>query len=212
MLPPARAFRQAGYRAFVLEYTTSPLPLGWQPLVDGGQAIQFLRCHDAELGIDPRRIVVCGFSAGGHLAASTAILAHHPRIKEALVEGISSVPNAVVLCYPVVSGGEFGHKGSKENLCGADAELRQVFSLEEQVTSRLPPFFLWQALTDQDVPVENSLLLAQALRKNGVPFELHLFGSGGHGTSICTREVGVDDPHNAHWFPLCLEWLENELG
>ena len=120
-------------------------------------------------------------------------------------------PNAVVLGYPVITSGKFAHRGSFENLCGADEALLQTMSLENQVRPDVPPFFIWHTVEDQAVPVENSLLLAGALKENNVPFELHLFTHGGHGSSTCTNEVNTPNKHNNAWLPLCMGWLGETL-
>ena len=118
----------------------------------------------------------------------------------------------MVLSYPVVTSGPYGHQGSFDCIAGGDAALRRQFSLEKQVRPGLPPFFIWHTVTDGTVPVENSMLLAAALRKNQVPFELHLMADGRHGMSLCTAEVHDPHPHNAHWFALCREWLDDVFG
>ena len=121
-------------------------------------------------------------------------------------------PDAVVLGYPVITAGEKAHRGSIENLAGGDAALQAAFSLENQVRGDLPPFFIWHTVADQAVPVENSLMLASALTENHVPYELHLFTHGGHGSSTCTNEVNTPNRHNAAWVPLCTDWLAETLN
>ena len=124
---------------------------------------------------------------------------------------IYSTDHAPVLGYPVITSGKFAHRGSFENLCGADEALLQTMSLENQVRPDVPPFFIWHTVEDQAVPVENSLLLAGALKENNVPFELHLFTHGGHGSSTCTNEVNTPNKHNNAWLPLCMGWLGETL-
>lgn len=122
-------------------------------------------------------------------------------------------PNAVILGYPVITAGEFAHRGSFVQLAGGeDAAAQQVFTLEDKVTSDTPPVFVWHTMEDKTVPVENTLLLLAALRRAGVPCEAHLFEKGAHGTSISTAEVDAADPHRAHWVALCLEWLGETFG
>lgn len=206
--PVAMQFLQAGYHVFVLSYTVAPAPLRWQPMIDAAGAILHLRHHAEALRIDPSRIAVCGFSAGGHLAGATAILWDAPPVLQALgITGTEARPNAVILAYPVVTAGKFAHRGSFDNLAGSDKDLRAVFSLESQVKEGLPPFFLWHTVDDGTVPVQNSLLLAQALTEHHVPYELHLFAHGVHGSSTCTTEVNCSNPHAAAWVKLCTEWL-----
>ena len=209
--PVAVQFLNAGYQVFLLNYTTAgtaPAPLGFAPLLDAARAILHLRQNAESLHLDPHRLAVCGFSAGGHLAASTALLTHRPEVCEALgAEGAQLCPDGVILGYPVITSGTFAHKDSIRNLAGEDPALWDLFSLENQARPGLPPFFVWHTVADELVPVENSLLLAGALQKNRIPYELHLFPNGSHGSSTCSREVNYPDPHNAAWLPLCIDWL-----
>lgn len=210
--PIAVQFLQAGYQVFTLIYTTDHAPLRWQPLTEAAQAILYLRRNAEALRIVPDKIAVIGFSAGGHLAASTALLWDAAPVQQALgITGTEARPNAVVLAYPVISGGKYAHRGSFDNLCGTDAELLQTMCLENRVRPGLPPFFIWHTVTDEAVPVQNSLMLASALKENGVPFELHLFAEGGHGSSTCTSEVNTPSRRNAAWVPLCTGWLADVL-
>lgn len=211
--PVAVQFLQAGYHVFTLIYTTDHAPLQWQPLTEAAESILYLRSNAAELRIVPDKIAIIGFSAGAHLAASTALLWDAAPVQQALgITGTEARPNAVVLAYPVVTGGEFAHRGSFDNLCGDDAALLQTMSLENQVRPNVPPFFIWHTIEDQAVPVENSMMLASALKKNNVPFELHLFTHGGHGSSTCTKEVNTPNRHNSAWVPLCMDWLSETLN
>lgn len=210
--PVAVQFLQAGYHVFTLIYTTDHAPLQWQPLTEAAESILYLRRNAAELRIVPDKIAVIGFSAGAHLAASTALLWDAAPVQHALgITGTEARPNAVVLAYPVITGGKFAHRGSFDSLCGDDAALLQTMSLENQVRPGVPPFFIWHTVEDQAVPVENSLMLAGALKKNNVPFELHLFAHGGHGSSTCTSEVNTPDRHNGTWVSLCTDWLGSTL-
>lgn len=206
--PVAMQFLQAGYHVFALQYTVNIHPLRWQPLIDAAGAILHLRQNAAKLRLDPGKIAVCGFSAGGHLAASTAILWDAEPLQNALsIFDKEARPDAVILAYPVISSGIFAHKGSFDNLAGSDASLRTRFSLENHVQDGLPPFFIWHTVDDETVPVQNSFLLAQALNTHHIPYEMHLFSHGVHGSSTCTREVGVPNPHASAWIGLCTEWL-----
>ena len=162
--PVAVQFLQAGYHVFTLIYSTDHAPLLWQPLTEAASAILYLRRNAADLRIAADKITIVGFSAGAHLAASTALLWDAAPVQQALgITGTEARPNAVVLGYPVITSGKFAHRGSFENLCGADEALLQTMSLENQVRPDVPPFFIWHTVEDQAVPVEISLLLAGAL-------------------------------------------------
>lgn len=210
--PVALRFCAAGYQTFVLRYSTAEeagTPLGIKPLTDLSCAVAAVRSSAREWGVDPEKIAVCGFSAGGHLAASLGVHWDSPRLRAAaLFKRGENRPNALVLCYPVISAGEYAHRGSIKNLAGENAEDAAFFSLENHIDGdRTPPAFLWHTVEDDAVSVENALLFASGLRRAGVPFEMHLYESGGHGMSVCTREVGAPDRHNADWMRQCLEWL-----
>jgi len=211
--PVAAQFFAEGYQVFILLYTVEPVPLRWQPLLDAAGAILHLRQNAEKLYITPGRIAVCGFSAGGHLAASLTFLWRADEVQKSLGQpGEALRPDAAVLCYPVITSGKYRHDGSFVRLAAEDTALWERFSLENQVTPGAPPCFIWHTVPDGDVPVQNSMLLAQALQRQSVPFELHLFGQGSHGMSLCTNEVGNADPHNAHWFTLCVEWLNKTMN
>lgn len=214
--PVAMQFLQAGYNVFTLYYTCriseEQSALHWQPLIDAAGAVLHIRRNAQALRIDPAKIAVCGFSTGGHLAASTAILWDAEPVQKALgIHAEEARPNAVVLGYPVVTSGVATHGGSMQNLCGEDAALRSTMSLENQIRAGLPPFFIWHTVEDPAVPVQNSLLLANALNEHKVPFELHLFAHDGHGTSTCTNEVNTPNSHNRAWVALCTDWLADTL-
>ena len=199
--PVALQFAAAGYHTAVLEYGIKENACGYKPLKQISEAIGAVRQHSDEWSVMPDKIAVCGFSAGGHLALSSAVLA--------LPDGTAlNRPNAVVLGYPVISAGEYAHRGSFETLAGSeDVAEQQCFSLEDKITPQTPPVFVWHTMEDGSVPVENTLMLVSALHKAGVPCEAHLFEKGGHGTSISTPEVNADDAHRHHWVELAVEWL-----
>lgn len=204
--PVAAALFAAGYQVFVLTYSVGEDASGFQPLSELAALVAHVRQESDAYRVAPDCIAVMGFSAGGHLAASLGVLWNHEMVR-AKVDTQNSRPDAMVLCYPVITAGPHAHHGSLENVSGGDASLMALFSLENQVTADAPPTFLWHTQEDAGVPVENALLLATALRAQGVPFEAHIFERGAHGLSLCNAEVGTPNAHNAIWLPLCLEWL-----
>ena len=204
--PIARRFNDHGLTSFVLDYRVAPYRHPW-PLRDAQRALRWVRHHAAQWQLDPAKIAILGFSAGGHLAASATT--HWDPGDPAASDPIDRHPcrpDAAVLCYAVTSFEEFRHTVSIQNLLGENPpdELRRSLSNELQVTAETPPTFLWHTADDAGVPVENSLLFAAALRRCGVPFELHVYQSGPHGLGLAP-----DDAHIASWAQLCGEWLVN---
>lgn len=214
--PIALAFCAQGVHACVLRYPCAPARFP-TALCALAQAVAWVREHAEEYHVDPDRILVCGFSAGGHLAASLGVFWHQPFLAQA--SGISADlcrPNGMILCYPVItSDPAYAHMGSFENLLGPDADeaQRAQVSLEKQVTDQTPPTFLWHTNADTGVPAENSLLFCLALRRVGVPLEAHFYSVGAHGLSLANevtanaQGAGVQ-PECAGWFDLATAWLK----
>lgn len=203
--PVALQFAAAGYHTAVLRYAVGDDAAHGLPLRQLAAAIGLVRQHAAAWYVQPDKIAVCGFSAGGHLALSGAVL-DLPGGEAAAQQR----PNAVLLAYPVVTAGEHAHRGSFVRLSGSeDPADHQKFTLEDKITPDTPPVFVWHTMEDATVPVENTLLLLAALRKNRVPCEVHLFEKGVHGTSISTAEVDAASAHRAHWVQLAVEWLND---
>ena len=210
--PVAMAYLCAGFNTFLLEYSTHERYE--TPLCEAYMAMVFLRENAAELGIDDAHIAVVGLSAGGHLAAMLSNMCFEPKPTELLRhKGVSSRPDAIVLCYPVITMGEFAHKSSCAIITGGDESLRDKLSMEKAVNRNSPPCFIWACADDPKVPLENTLSYADAYRKIGVPFALHVFHCGGHGLSLAS-DVTVDyDEKNedcravSKWFDLSCDWL-----
>ena len=205
--PIAEWLNTIGIASAVLDYRVAPYRYPY-PLLDAKRAIQFVRSQANEWSIDPHHIGILGFSAGGHLAASTGTqLGYFPEMPKDSTSQVDSCPDAMILCYAVISSGKFGHQGSMDSLLGVNppAYLRLRVSNELQVSSQTPPAFIWHTVTDGAVPVENALLFAQALRDHRVPFELHIFPDGPHGLAL-----GLNDPVVGQWRGLCATWLKTQ--
>jgi acetyl esterase/lipase len=179
-------FYNRGMNTFVLTYSTDitiAFPLKRQPLDDISRAVRLLRSNAEEYNISGKKLIVCGFSASGHLCAS--LITHYKDVHDIDPEydRISNRPDAAILSYPVITTGEFTHDSSLETLLGKDASEDELeyFSLEKHVSKDTPPCFLWQTQTDELVPVENSYLFAMALRRSGIPFAHYVFPAGLHG-------------------------------
>lgn len=202
--PIARWLNSLGIAAFVVEYRIAPHRHP-APLRDGQRAIQVVRHHAATWGLDPARIGMLGFSAGGHLAASVATQpdAADPASADSVARQ-SSRPDLAVLAYPVISFVEHVHAGSIENLLGPEAPESScaALSADRNVDAQTPPTFLWHTADDASVPVEHSLLFASALARHGVPFGLHVYPHGRHGLGLAEG-----DPVVGSWRTLCASWL-----
>ncbi len=196
--PIAEKINEAGVAAFVLDYRVKPCHY-LAPLTDAKRAIRLAR----SLGYE--KVGILGFSAGGHLACSAATLydAGDPSASDP-TERLSSRPDALIACYPVASFLAFRHQGTVDSLLGerkTDLRLLRLFSAEAQVTADTPPTFLWHTAADEGVPVENSLNLASALSRCGVPFELHVYPEGRHGLGLAEAypDVRTWSDHMNDW-------------
>lgn len=202
----ANYLNAAGLAAFVLKYRLGPRYHHPIEMDDAQRAIRMVRSHAADWHIDPARIGVMGFSAGGHLAAtvSTRFDSGQPAAADP-VDRAGSRPDFAVLAYPVISMTEpWTHQGSKTSLLGENppAELARSLSADLAVTPQTPPTFLFQTNADTTVPAENAVSYYLALRKAGVPAEMHIFQNGPHGLGLA-----LDDPALGQWPGLLLNWL-----
>jgi acetyl esterase/lipase len=206
----ARFLNEQGIAGFVLKYRLGPAGYHHPSMLqDAARALRTVRARADEFKVDPKRIGIMGSSAGGHLAST--LLTHFDAGKPDATDPIerqSSRPDAGILCYAVITMGQFTHQGSKNNLLGKDPadDLVHDLSNELQVTKDTPPCFIWHTAEDSAVPVENSLQFAAALRKAGVPFDLHVYQKGPHGLGLGSR-----DYDSAKWHPWtkdCIFWLK----
>ncbi len=198
--PVALRLLSLGIQAVIVRYSVAPARYP-KALREAAEAVAYARAHAEEWLCDARKIAVAGFSAGGHAAAHIGLKWH------LMPQGAACRPDAMILGYPVITAGPHAHRGSIENLLGEnhDALCAEV-SLENHVTDDTPPTFLWHTWEDGAVPVENSLLLASALRAHGVPCEMHIYQRGGHGMSLGSDQVYAPDNPNIH--PECQGWID----
>jgi acetyl esterase/lipase len=194
-----------GITAFVLKYRFGPRYRHPAPLLDAARAIRTVRARASEWGIDPKRIGILGFSAGGHLAATIGTHFDSGQAEASdPIERVSSRPDLMILIYPVITMRDFTHSGSKKMLLGDNPspDMVALLSNDEQVTKDTPPAFLVHTADDPGVPVENSLRFAAALRRNRVAVEIHIYEHGPHGFGL-----GGSDPILSTWPQRCAEWL-----
>lgn len=189
--PVVHEFLERGISAYLLSYTVKPNGYFPASLVEAFSAVSFVRLHASENNIDPDRIALIGFSAGGHLAASAGVFWNHPFAEEWGFSSDLHRPDSLILGYPVISGGQYAHPGSFENLLGLQDSpyWRQFLSLEQQVNPDTPRTYIWHTETDPIVPVQNTLRFASSLIRQGVETELHIFPRGGHGLSTARPEA-----------------------
>lgn len=216
--PIALAFSARGFQTAILRYPVAPSRFP-ESLFCLAEAVAWLRTHAEENRIDSMQITVCGFSAGGHLAASLGVFWNQDSMWEGTSLNKELIrPNRLLLGYPVITSGEYAHLNSFDQLLGtkANEQQRELVSLEKHVTSFTPPTFLWHTFEDQIVPVENSLLFAVALRKKHVPFELHIYSEGVHGLALA-NELTMDSTGGVicksceGWLELACAWLNRPV-
>lgn len=205
-------FLPEGFNVFILKYSTAPHRFPTQ-IREVAAAMELIYEKADEWNCDTEKIAVMGFSAGGHLAAHYSTMFDCKEVREVFPE--SKSVNASVLCYPVINANAgTAHMGSFINLLGHEPqnqEDEEYFSCDKQVKPSTPPAYIWHTAEDDCVPVKNSLLYADALAENGVPFELHIFPFGGHGLSTCDKET-IDGmtpvyQYNSAWLNDLKKWL-----
>lgn len=207
--PIAIPYFAAGYHTFVLRYSVGEDAKNFKPLCQLASTIAHVRKHAKEWSVDENKIAVCGFSAGGHLAASSGTLIFTEEFKKVFNRDEHIRPDALVLGYPVISSDEPTHADSILNVSGQpqDSEGYKWFGVDRHVCKQTPPVFLWHTANDQVVSVQNSIKMASALAQTDIPFELHILPDGPHGMSVCNEAVGTKSDYNARWVEWSIEWL-----
>lgn len=214
--PIANSFLAMGYNVGILNYSVAPYsyPVSY---LEAFTALKYVLDNAGKLNVDKSKIVVCGFSAGGHLAGMVGTGFNDPLILDYFKAKENELKVAgMVLVYPVINGGEFAHRGSFDALLAEnknDKEWIEKLSIDNRVTPDTPKTFLWSTYEDKSVPCENTFMMCNALRKNNVPFEMHLFQIGGHGLALANEQTrdaagtGIE-PYCSKWMGLCKDWLE----
>lgn len=209
----AMQFLAAGFHAAVLKYSVEPVRYPTQ-LMELAKAVSLIRGNANKWHIIKDKIIIQGSSAGGHLAAAYGCF-----WKELCFGAEQELfrPNGLILSYPVITSGEYAHRGSFEALLGERYdELKDKLSLENQVNSDTPKTFLWHTFDDGSVPVENTLLFIRALKKQNIPFECHIYPKGIHGLSLGNElTLGTSgselQPEVTTWIELAKTFVQNAL-
>ncbi len=207
----AAKFNEIGVSAFVLYYRlpedSAQVEKKYAPLQDAQAALALVRENATKWNVDPKKVGIMGFSAGGHLAATAST--HFMKDYTGILPGANLRPDFSILLYPVISVRSFGHGGSSQNLLGKNPseEDLHLFSNEEQITPQTPKAFLVHAADDGAVPLKNSLLYAERLTANKVPVDLHVYAKGGHGFGLNNKTTSGD-----LWFDRLISWMKaNQL-
>ena len=217
--PIALQFNSMGYQAAVLRYSCAPAVYP-TALCEVAQSVKLIREHAEDWNVDAEKIIVMGFSAGGHLAASYGVFWNESWLTEKMqCDKQLLKPNGLVLCYPVISSKEeIAHQDSIKNLLGESyPEMKEQVSLEDKVGKHTPKTFLWHTFTDPVVPFWNSFRFAEALGKAGVPMEYHLYPQGGHGLSLANEQTANEEGKGVEkvcqsWVPLHRSWMLEYFG
>lgn len=217
--PIALQFNSMGYQAAVLRYSCAPAVYP-TALCELAQSVKLIREHAEDWNVDAEKIIVMGFSAGGHLAASYGVFWNESWLTEKMqCDKQLLKPNGLVLCYPVISSKEeIAHQDSIKNLLGESyPEMKEQVSLEDKVGKHTPKTFLWHTFTDPVVPFWNSFRFAEALGKAGVPMEYHLYPQGGHGLSLANEQTANEEGKGVEkvcqsWVPLLRSWMLENFG
>ena len=213
--PYALEFCARGYNCFVLEYSVMGAARFPTQLIEASLAMKFIRDNAEKYGTNKDEIFVIGSSAGGHLAAMLGTMWHKNFIYDAtdMPYGYNK-PTGMILCYPVItSDKKYAHEDSFRKLLGSDRlsddSARKSVSIERNITKETVPAFIWHTRPDSGVNVMNSLLLADALSKKNIPYELHIYPEGGHGMGLCQKNFGSDNAYNHDWIRCAEHWMRS---
>ncbi|MGN1127471.1 MAG: alpha/beta hydrolase [Candidatus Flemingiibacterium sp.] len=216
----ALAYAARGVNAFVLKYSIREKAVFPRPLADASLAMAYIKDHAEEFHINPERVFCVGFSAGGHLAASLGTLWHLETLEEltGLPHG-KNRPAGMILCYAALSAYVMKHRFMFHTILGTDSptdEQLDAYSLEKQVSGLTVPTFLMNTSNDPVVPVENALMFAGALAKQGSQFELHIYPDGPHGLALGDWQTSrgnesMEDRNIARWVEDSIYWMENKV-
>lgn len=209
--PIAFSFLAQGIQCFVLKYTVQKaFPTN---LLEASVAMKYIRDHAEEYDINPDKVFVMGFSAGGHLAGSLSVHWNKDFVRNTLGYVDEHKPNGSILCYPVISATDT-HQGSIDNLCRKNSsdEFKELISLEKQVSKDTPATFIWHCADDGCVPVTNTIRYSEALRKNEIPYEMHIYPDGGHGLGLANEVTASFEWRQvnetcAEWVKLAINWI-----
>lgn len=209
--PIALTFASKGFAAFVLEYSVAPARFP-QALCEVCEAISVVKKNASEWGIDSKKIFICGFSAGGHLASSAVTMYGCKEVISNLGGKADEYrPTGGILCYPVISYNVPTHIGSFRALLGekfSDGEMLNYLSTETHIDKNTPSCFIWATSDDSAVPVQNSLIFAQRLTEKGIKYELEIFHHGEHGLSLCSD---FTDYNGGQTIPEYYRWIEHAI-
>ena len=209
--PIALQYSAKGYNTFVLYYTVGENAVFPKPLVDLSRALKIIRENAAEWGVIPDKIAVCGFSAGGHLAASLGVHWKLPEVtqKSGCMDG-ENQPNALILCYPVITTRSWMKPALPRLIGNREWEpTEKLLDCSQNVGAHTPPSFLLHTFMDNAVSVQESMDFARALDNNNIPFELHIFPEGGHGLATGDEQTCPNtDPSYNKWIELSILWLK----
>lgn len=205
-------YQACGFQVFSLKYSVNePFPTA---LMELAATVAYIRDNADVLDVDTEKVFVCGFSAGGHLAASLGVLWNSEIFNGVYEDKRVIKPTGMILCYPVITAGEYANRDTINNVSkGMDEKYTDYLSLEKNVSAETSKAFIWHTFSDESVPMENTLMFADAMRKAKVPFELHIFPEGCHGLSLATEYTAVSEDHInevvSQWFDMSVKWIKS---